>query len=376
MVPDGKDGLYLMPKNLIVRTDAALHIGTGHVMRCLALANTLKLQDVRTLFICREHKGHLAETIIAQGHECVLLPKPTLTITQYPDPDLPAPHSGWLGETWQKDLWQIKSVLGNRVFDWLVVDHYGLDNQWESNMRNIAGNIMVIDDLADRNHDCDLLLDQTPGQTNDTYELYVPKTCKILAGSQYALLRPEFHQWREYSLKRRHQIMLKRLLVNIGGIDMNNITGDVLDILAQCQLHPDIEITVVMGSTAPHIERVQKQAKHMDFLTEVKTNVANMAEIMANSDLAIGAAGSTALERCCLGLPSLMFVLAKNQENIALSLEESNAAILLHDASDIIKHLSRISESPHVLPAMSYAAKKLVHGNGLKSVANYILDIQ
>ena len=119
---------------------------------------------------------------------------------------------------------------------------------------------MVIDDLADRVHICDLILDQTYGRNEEDYSDYVPKNCQILLGPQYALLRPEFKQWRDYSLKRRVQPVFKQLLITMGGVDPDNITGRVLEILQQCDLPEDLSITIVMGGTAPHLKTIKQQA--------------------------------------------------------------------------------------------------------------------
>lgn len=358
--------------HIIIRSDAALHIGTGHVMRCLTLANALKQKGATINFICREHEGHLASVIREQGHQCYLLPRPSQPVSKHPDLHLEPPHAQWLGEAWQNDVQQTKAVLANQYFDWLIVDHYALDARWEMAMRDITDGIMVIDDLADRKHDCDLLLDQTLGRKENDYEAKVPENCTILTGSLYALLRPEFSQWREYSLARREQPVFKSLLVNLGGIDNTNITGKVLDVLARCTLPDDLKITIVMGLTAPYLTQVQEQAKQMPVTTDVMVNVSNMAEIMAKSDLAIGAAGSTSWERCCLGLPSLMLILADNQKNTANALEKAGAIMTIKIITEIIEIMQRIIASPDILQKMSEAARDVVNGNGVAAVVEHL----
>ena len=187
---------------------------------------------------------------------------------------------------------------------------------------------MVIDDLADRQHDCDILLDQTYGRNAKDYQSLVPNSCLLLCGSEYALLRKEFAQWREYSLKRRSKGELKHLLINLGGVDKDNLTTQILKELSKSDLPRNCIITVVMGATSPWIDTVQQQATVMPWPTTVKVGVSNMAELMANSDLAIGAAGSTTWERCCLGLPSIVIFMAENQRKVIHNLKKSKSAVL------------------------------------------------
>jgi UDP-2,4-diacetamido-2,4,6-trideoxy-beta-L-altropyranose hydrolase len=336
-------------------------------MRCLTLANALVEQGTQTVFVCRAHEGHLKDTILAQGHECFLLPATNNVISKQPDMNNIPPHAAWLGESWQTDADQTKQVLTERHFDWLVVDHYALDARWETAMRSVTKNMMVIDDLADRQHNCDVLLDQTLARKESAYQPLVPEHCTLLCGSAYAMLRPEFSHWRAYSLQRRQQPVLKNILINLGGVDQDNITGKVLTQLAQCTLPVDINIIVVLGITAPYFTTVSAQAKQMPFKTEVKTQVTNMAEMMANSDLAIGAAGTTAWERCCLGLPALMFVLAPNQLQVAEALRANGAAVVLVEPSDIVNAISRYQQ-PALLKTMAIAASEVTCGNGIATV--------
>ena len=315
------------------RVDASLQMGTGHVMRCLTLANGLKEQGVEVLFISRPLQGHLIERIKQEGVQCAALPE---VRKEFVPTDSALPHATWLGVEQEQDAEECLPILQTFQPDWLIVDHYALDYKWENILKSHYKKLMVIDDLGDRKHLCDLLLDQNYGATLEKYKDLVPRNCQILAGSKYALLRPEFAKWREFSLRRRApEPRLKTILVTLGGVDPDNYTGQVLEQLARSNLPPEIEIIVVMGATAPHLDAIQQQMKTMPYNTTVKTNVSNMAEIMANADLAIGAAGSTTWERCCLGLPSIQVVIAKNQEAIAASLEKKNAIKLIPSILDL-----------------------------------------
>lgn len=351
------------------RTDASIQIGTGHVMRCLTLATKLQQHGHDCRFICREHPGHLAEFIADKGFLVDLLPPAS-------DTDVSGlswnAHAAWLGASWQQDAEQTQNLLKDQPVDWLVVDHYALDTHWEQQLSAVTRQMMVIDDLADRNHDCDLLLDQTFGRDSKDYKPLVPEHCKILCGSQYALLRPEFAQWREYSLQRRKEGKLKQLLINLGGVDKDNITSELLQALQTSSLPKDCKITVVMGASAPWIEAVKQEASQLPWETEVKMGVSNMAELMANSDLAIGAAGATSWERCCLGLPTIMMVLADNQHTIAGVLQQAGAAAVAPVIHQLAPPLNHLLTSPSSLLQMSSLAAEISDGQGCLQVCHFM----
>lgn len=350
---------------VVFRTDASLQIGTGHVMRCLTLADALRNKGVKCQFICREHPGNLIEHIRSKGYVTHSLP-----LCGEAEGDLA--HSHWLGATQMQDAEACEPALAQLKPDWLVVDHYALDVRWESSLRAYYGQLMVIDDLADRRHACHLLLDQTFGRDAGDYRPWVPADCTLLCGSAYALLRPEFAALRPYSLQRRKQPTLNRLLVTLGGVDNGNVTSKVLTALQNCPLPADCQITVVMGSTAPWLNEVKQQARLMPWPTTVCVGVNNMAQLMADSDLAIGAAGATSWERCCLGLPTIMLVLAENQSLIARGLERAGAARLIRLDQDLLEQLSALigslAGSQPKLEVMSKAAAAIVDGQGVNAV--------
>ena len=337
-----------MTLQITFRTDASLQMGSGHVMRCLALADALCSQGAKCHFICREHPGHLMAIIRQRGYLVSNLAAPvqntqaiiknSLTSPQDLQPyQLHQPcYAPWLGIDWQTDAHETAAVLASLNTDWLVVDHYALDQRWELALAAHCHKLLVIDDLADRRHYCNLLLDQNLGRAPQDYAALVPPHCQVLTGPQYALLRPEFAALRPYSLRRRQaQPALRQLLITMGGVDQPNATGQVLQALKTCYLPAECCIFVVMGLTAPWLQSVRKLSNQMPWPTEVVVNVNDIAQRMADSDLAIGAAGGTSWERCCLGLPTLMVVLAKNQQSGARALDAAHAARLLGPTSDI-----------------------------------------
>ncbi|UTW07486.1 UDP-2,4-diacetamido-2,4,6-trideoxy-beta-L-altropyranose hydrolase [Pseudomonas benzenivorans] len=365
----------------VFRVDASLEIGSGHVMRCLTLAGALKVQGAECHFICREHPGNLIEHIrskgygvytLAQAHQAPDGGASVLTVDEGSCEKVHLAHTHWLGVTQHQDADDCAVILRKLQPDWLIVDHYALDARWQAAHKPYYRKLMVIDDLADRSHLCDLLLDQTSGRSSDDYNPWVPSGCTVLCGSQYALLRPEFAALRPYSLRRRESPKLEHLLITMGGVDKDNATGQVLQALASSELPANCQITVVMGATAPWLTEVRQQAEQLPWPTTVRVGVSDMAQLMADSDLAIGAAGATSWERCCLGLPTIMLVLADNQRAIAQALCTAGAALLADSAMLKERRLiTRQQMEPRTLSAMSASAATVTDGLGTSQVITF-----
>lgn len=362
---------------IVFRVDASIQIANGHVMRCLALADELNRNEAECVFICREHNGNLLAYIRNKGYLTIALPKekPSLASNNH---DVSQEYLTWLGVSVEKDALQtitaIQSLDSSKGVNWLIVDHYALGRDWEVRLRPYCKKIMSIDDLANREHDCDLLLDQTLGRDEKDYQVLVPENCSILTGPYYALLRPEFSEWREYSLNRRLYPKLKHLLVSLGGVDKDNHTGKVLEALVNSDLPRDCKITVVIGENSPYIDTIKEQIQLLQWPVELKFNVANMAELMANSDFCIGAAGSSAWERCCLGLPSITLVLADNQQKIANELREKNMICIEYNAHVFLTEFNYLIKSS--LFGKNYIAgdiSNICDGKGVSLVKNFIL---
>ncbi|MGV8804902.1 MAG: UDP-2,4-diacetamido-2,4,6-trideoxy-beta-L-altropyranose hydrolase [Polaromonas sp.] len=348
-------------------------------MRCLTLADALKAHGADCHFISREHPGHLLQVISQRGYKVNSLVAPVQPaqaaikniVNEAPSPQQEPVHTAWLGSSWQTDAQETAAILTSLQPDWLVVDHYALDQRWEEALAPHYRQLLVIDDLADRPHRCDLLLDQNLGSQPEHYAPLVPAHCQVLAGPHYALLRPEFAALRPYSLQRRQrQPTLRHLLITMGGVDQPNATGQVLQALKTCALPADCRITVVMGLTAPWLQNVRELAAQMPWPTEVVVNVNDMAQRMADSDLAIGAAGSTSWERCCLGLPTLMVVLADNQKEAAAHLQKNGAANCLEFSGLLHKNLhdqvQGLIDQPQRLNQTSTSASVITDGLGVE----------
>ena len=313
-------------------------------MRCLTLADTLARRGWHCAFACR---GETMDAVAALS-DAVHAVK---TLQGLDDP-------GELRRIWPDGC------------DLLVVDHYRFDAGYESGCRDWAEKILVIDDLADRPHDCDVLLDQTVGRRGDDYADLVPPSCGILTGSAYALLRPQFAANREAALDRRqNETGIRRVLVSCGATDPDNVTATVLDGLAMAA--PDVQIDVALGGAAPHLATLSGNV-HVDH--------EDMAGLMMQADLAIGAAGTSAWERCCMGLPTLMVLTADNQRTVAGNLAEAGAAILIGEASSVTAEsvagaFRAVANDAGRLADMSAAASLQCNGLGARLLAS-MLDPQ
>lgn len=369
----------MLNKNIICfRVDASLEMGTGHVMRCLTLADALAADGAECHFICREHPGNLFDTIKIKGHHIHRLPMSSASNNE-DSSGLILAHAHWLGSDWRTDAYQTCEYLGALRPDWLVVDHYSLDQRWEQKVRSVCSYLMVIDDLADRDHVCDLLLDQTLNRQPQVYQTRVPEHCKILTGAGFMLLRPEFSKLRNYSLERRQSGALKNILINLGGADKDNLTEKVLSSFKTIPLPADTKIVVVVGGTFPWRRQVSLLAESLAYQVDVFSNVTNMAELMSDCDLAIGAAGSTSWERCCLGLPTLMLVVADNQLEVAKSLEQSNAVMRLQNLNEISIELEecflKLHNQGSSLLDLSQSARNVTSGSGIQGVKDAMLSV-
>lgn len=363
---------------IVFRTDASVHIGTGHVMRCLTLADNLAARGAGCLFVCREHSGNLIEFIKSKGHAVHALPSKAQLAESIDDKirsglsKLELAHGHWLGTTQAEDAQVCTPILAGFKPDWLIVDHYALDASWELALKPYYRKLMAIDDLADRPHVCDILLDQTFGRNAEDYRIRVSAKCHLLCGSEYALLRPEFAALRTSSLQRRARPALRELLITMGGVDKDNATEQVLQALRACPLPADCRITVVMGATAPWLDDVRIRAQDMPWPTRVLVGVSDMAQLMADSDLAIGAAGSTSWELCCLGVPNLLVCTAANQRTVIGALASVNATARLDQAElsqpDGIPFYTQYELLTENLDAYAAAAAQITDGSGASRV--------
>lgn len=297
----------------VIRADASTSIGSGHVMRCLTLAHRLKKEkNAKVVFVMRVLPGNLIGVVEKQGFEVLkLLPaNQKYSLSGY---------GLWLTVPMEVDARQTIDLLqpylrehGCDVVDRLIVDSYALDEQWELMLRPYCREIMVIDDLANRRHDCDILLDQNFYLNKDVrYAGLVPEHCKMLLGPEHALLREEFYEAKKHLRKR--DCTIKNILVFYGGSDLTNETEKAIKALVQ--LHDEgynFTADIITGVSNSRREKIKKICSKYHFF-HYYCQVSNMAEFMNKADLMLGAGGSTTWERLYMELPALVTAVAENQ---------------------------------------------------------------
>jgi len=350
-------------KKIVFRADASIHIGSGHIMRCLVLAKLLLAKKYDVLFTTRPQKGDFVSYLTNQGVEVVELNRVAISNS----PKYETDYAAWLQIDWQEDAKDFLQKVSSA--DLIVVDHYGLNKEWEINVSNsLNAKVLVIDDLI-REHFADLILDQTFGRSSLDY-IRNNNNCPILAGSDFSLLAPEFSTLRANKNYCKKPKVEYRILVSMGAIDKPNVT---LKVLEQLQYINDIDlkVTVLLSERSPSYGSIKEFCSENNYIEHIAFS-SNMAQLMIDHHIAIGAPGSTSWERACLGLPSIIIPIADNQLDIAHNVANSGAAILLE--------LSRINDDfKTVLKEVIFnwnkyhkASLKLTDGTGAGRVVNAI----
>ena len=359
---------------ILFRTDGSLVIGTGHVMRCLTLAQGLRGNGVECKFICRGHLGHLLERIREAGFEAIDLPLPKKSFAASTGDTPVLAHADWLETNWQSDARETIAALGRKPVDWLIVDHYALDRRWESQLRPHVKKIMAIDDLADREHDCDLLMDQNlVANLEHRYDALIPANCLRLLGLSYALLQPSYAELYPRTPPRLGPV--RRILLFFGGADQFNLTGMAINAFLALQ-RADIELDVVINPVSSHADAVREQVRGYTYIT-LHENLPSLAPLMVRVDLAIGAGGSTSWERCCLGLPTLVITIAEHQRAIAAKLHEEGFVHWLGHG-DVVTELDLTEAIVRVLDdgglqAWSQRCASMVDGKGVERIISILM---
>jgi UDP-2,4-diacetamido-2,4,6-trideoxy-beta-L-altropyranose hydrolase len=350
--------------NIAFRVDASAQIGTGHFMRCLTLADALSRFKIGLRFVSRHMPRHFRDQLSARGYEFA-----DIGGVGASGPAGGVDHARWLGTSQAEDAAGAMRALSDRLWDWLVVDHYALDAEWESMLRPAVRHIACIDDIADRRHDCDLLLDQNHfSDMQIRYGGKVPAHCQMLLGPRYALLRREFAQLHARAQPRNGAV--KRVLVFFGGVDADDVTGIAVEALAGLR-GSGVHVDVVIGKTHPAAPRLADQCVQHGFELHVQTE--RMAELMAAADLAVGAGGTAVWERCCLGLPALVVALAENQRRqIADAAREG--LVYAPDVADgmaplLARHVRALIENGALRSVISRTGLQAVDGEGASRVA-------
>lgn len=336
----------------MIRADASSSIGTGHVIRCLTLADRLAGRGWEIVVATRELPPGFAESIRARDYQLIGIDSE---------------------EAFLEEPGLIERALAPRTSDLTVVDHYRLATEWHHAAREWSDNIMVIDDVAVQRLDADLVLNQNLGERPDAYGALISAGCRLLVGPRYALLRPQFAQARAATPRVRRAVA--RLLVFLSGSDEHDVTA----MAARAGVSPKVETDVVVGGAYPHWKRLLAWSQGQELVT-LHRGVDDMAALMARADLSIGAPSSASWERCCLGLPSILITLADNQRAAAAALADAGAAVDLGwyreiDSRHIADAVDALASSPGDLEAMSKSAAKITDGRGTERVEREIMRL-
>ena len=346
-------------------------------MRCLALADALREHGAECLFICREHPGNLIQFIRQQSFEAIALPMPK--DQPYTKHDLKSlTHASLLGCDWITDAAQAKVAASEIAIDWLIVDHYALDARWEQALAGNYVKLMVIDDLADRPHYCDLLLDQNwfGDQALFRYQNLVPAECQPYLGPEYALLKPEYAQIRSALPQRDGTV--HRVLVFLGGSDPSNLTVKVLTALIQPQFS-NLQVDVVLGQNHPDPQGISALVSSR-MRTKLHQALPSLGPLMASADLMISAGGSTIWERMCLGLPGIVISVAENQTATNLALMKAGYNFFLGEMNNV--SVNMIAEAvqhclltPSILSSQSVMSRQMVKGDGATLISQKLFAL-
>ena len=353
---------------IAIRTDASHAIGSGHLMRCLALASEMRKVGWKVVFVSSGREEKWIDLIKGNNFECEVI-ESSLDLCHSLHVDSEEPEGNW-----QRDAVETKQVLKNRRIGWLIVDHYGLGSYWESALRACTKNIMVIDDLADRKHDCDILVDCVYGRTHDNYFGLVPSKCEMLLGTKYALIRPEFCELRNKALKiRSDHKSIQRVLVSLGGVDKGNLTEKVINVLQRINWRTNIELDIVVGHGYQHISRIKKQIDSIPFEAKLNIGVNDMATRIINAEIGVGTFGVSTWERFCLGLPSVNIVSEANQLEAVEKLEQLECAGIVHMhllENQIRSTINEIVSDTKIYRQLTKSCSRLVDGRGLFRVVS------
>jgi len=369
--------------SVLIRCDASLKIGSGHVMRCRNLARALRARGAEVVFACRRQPGDWIESL-AEEFRVLSLPgslQPEAGSADGASLTGRALYATWLGCSEAQDAADCLAALAAASLDpptWLVVDHYGLSVAWQRLMQAGLAQpaVLVIDDLADRHHLSTVLIDanRLDSTAADPYRDLAPDACRTLLGPPYALLDPLYPQLQPLLPVRRQ---LSRLLLFFGWVDLANHTAVALEALNHPRLR-HLAVDVVLGPGAPHLADLEARVQRRPH-TSLHVGLPSLAGLMARADLAIGAAGTTSWERACLALPALVVPVAENQNQGATALEASGVArcVDLKAVDDPVQALQRavleLLDAPAALQAMSAACLQLGDGQGLARVVTVLM---
>ena len=340
---------------LLVRADASVPMGTGHVMRCLALAQAWQDAGGETVFAVGEPSPPMEERL--RSERIHLVPVQTLP-----------------GST--QDSKRLGEMVSDFGPEWVVVDGYQFSADYHASVRSSGCRVLVVDDCGGCGPGgADLVLNQNLHARQDLYR-NLGRGSELLLGPKFAMLRREFSPWRGW--RRDIATAGRKILVTMGGSDPDNLSAQVCEALEDLRVD-GVEIRLVAGSSNPHLASLRSMAEQWGGALRVEQNVRDMPEVMAWADVAVSSAGSTCWETCMLGLPSILLVLTDNQQPVARELASQGIAI--HRSPDtpatrewICGRVRSLLLSSALRREMSERASKLVDGRGAERVVAAMQD--
>jgi UDP-2,4-diacetamido-2,4,6-trideoxy-beta-L-altropyranose hydrolase len=340
---------------LLIRVDASIQIGTGHAMRCLALAQAWQNAGDNAIFAMATKVPGLEARLRSEGIEYVYFPVP-------------------LGSA--EDAKNTASLVQQVGSSWVIADGYHFKTEYQKIIKDYNLCLIVVDDYGHADdYYADFILNQNIYAREELYHARKPYT-QLLLGMDYALLRREFWQWRGW--KHSHPTVASKLLITLGGSDPDNVTFKVIQALQQVDVK-GLEAVVVVGGSNPYYEQLQLASQESSCPICVKRNVTNMPELMAWADVAISAGGSTSWELAFMGVPSLIMIIADNQRLSVETLSKMGVFINLgwHQDVSVIKiadALSKLLVDTKNRVQMTQIGQKVIDGQGASRVLNKILD--
>lgn len=354
------------------RVDSSNIIGTGHVMRCLRLAHYIKRYGHDVFFISRNHLGNINSRVSSRDIRVIEITKNVNL--DFSDQESNLTHSHWLGTSWEVDAKQTENVLVEHGSDWIIVDHYALDWRWERYIKRRfnACKIMVIDDLADRLHQCNILLDQNinPKALN-RYTSLVPLDCTKLMGPQFALIDERYSQLHSAAINTKIE-KIENILVYFGGADIGGLTIKVIEALSKSSFTSSgRKLSVILQKETPDYSNVQNICD--DYSFALYNYIEDFPTFLSKFDFIIGAGGSTSWERLSLGIPGTIYALADNQKEVSLELEKLATSIFLGTVEEfnpdrLVESLNRIFEDKKRYQEMRSRCLGVCDGNGIRRV--------
>ena len=368
------------PISVFFRVDCSTVIGSGHIVRCLALAAYFYRYNAQIYFITAEplpqhiHDDHPEYVFYSFADADVLggsLAEESIAAAD-DGPELAHDHFRTFSQLYDANA--SRSIIERNGCDILIVDHYGLDSRWQEKLRHCVGKLVVIDDLADRYHSCDFLIDQSRPATReaDYASLLAPSTVRLI-GPNYTLLRPDFIISPD---ERNIRTRVDNLLVFFGSIDADNFTAATLNVLSET-IWRDKDITIVIGAQNPHSASVSVLAAAMNAKVIVQTK--QMSDLMMAADIAIGAAGSASWERAATGLPSLVVSIASNQDAVLDTLVSHGVAMALPKTKDeyaaaLTDAINVLETSTDLIVTMSEKSYELCDGRGIERIVTQTME--